>query len=382
MGFFAKKRNDYYPFGQLLPNRSGSSDGYRYGFGGQEKDNEVKGNGNSYDYGNRFHDPRVGRWLSLDAVSKAYQGNYNFASNSPIMFVDEGGDDDYYYDRTTNSVYVIRTGAPHRFIFTEYIFSDPVGDSQMQIGEPVNMLYPVGSKKVQELFYRHNNVFQDALYHARGADHERIYNSYNNLGNAEAGKVIAVVAAAPAVLVVGLEVLAAYGTETVLTYIANEAKDEVLSQATGGASDVLDVSKTAKNLVELGVKKLVKKSDGVVLKPDFVVTPNGTAVSTDLKKIEKSFDDAGFEKIEVNPKNSVYEVPKGDGSRNNMYIRLQEGNTPRTSDFDGDRVITTNATGNTRNKDYVNPDGSRITGQADKAARREKGHVHLEKPKE
>ncbi|WP_035088283.1 DUF6443 domain-containing protein, partial [Aquimarina muelleri] len=37
--------NDYYPFGMLLPNRHGNSGDYRYGFQGQEMDNEIKGEG-------------------------------------------------------------------------------------------------------------------------------------------------------------------------------------------------------------------------------------------------------------------------------------------------------------------------------------------------
>ncbi|NJM79504.1 MAG: hypothetical protein HC854_07690 [Flavobacterium sp.] len=58
--------SDYYPFGQLLPNRHGSSTAYRYGFQGQEKDDELKGIGNSYDFGARMHDPRIGRFISID----------------------------------------------------------------------------------------------------------------------------------------------------------------------------------------------------------------------------------------------------------------------------------------------------------------------------
>ncbi len=50
----------YYPFGMVMPNRNGSSDSYRYGFNGMEKDDEIKGNGNSYDFGARIYDPRVG----------------------------------------------------------------------------------------------------------------------------------------------------------------------------------------------------------------------------------------------------------------------------------------------------------------------------------
>ncbi|MFH6996056.1 hypothetical protein [Flavobacterium sp. FlaQc-48] len=42
--------SDYYPFGMLVPTRHGSSDSYRYGFQGQEKDDELKGEGNSLNY--------------------------------------------------------------------------------------------------------------------------------------------------------------------------------------------------------------------------------------------------------------------------------------------------------------------------------------------
>ena len=53
--------SDYYPFGALVPNRQGSSTAYRYGFNGKEMDNELKGEGNSYDFGARMYDPRIGR---------------------------------------------------------------------------------------------------------------------------------------------------------------------------------------------------------------------------------------------------------------------------------------------------------------------------------
>ncbi|WMJ74875.1 hypothetical protein RCC89_17155 [Cytophagaceae bacterium ABcell3] len=38
--------NDYYPFGMMMPGRNYSSQDYRYGFNGMEKDDEVKGSGN------------------------------------------------------------------------------------------------------------------------------------------------------------------------------------------------------------------------------------------------------------------------------------------------------------------------------------------------
>jgi hypothetical protein len=59
--------NEYYPFGMLQPDHIWSSENYRYGFNGKEKDDEVReasvaeGLGNSYYFGARMYDPRVGR---------------------------------------------------------------------------------------------------------------------------------------------------------------------------------------------------------------------------------------------------------------------------------------------------------------------------------
>ncbi|MDO5971995.1 GH-E family nuclease [Flavivirga aquimarina] len=91
--------NDYYPFGQLLPNRHGSSDSYRYGFNGKEKDDEVKGEGAQYDYGFRIYDPRLGKFLSTDPLFKGYPHYtpYQFAGNTPIQAMDLDGLEEYYY---------------------------------------------------------------------------------------------------------------------------------------------------------------------------------------------------------------------------------------------------------------------------------------------
>jgi RHS repeat-associated protein len=80
-------------FGMVMPERSFSNDKYRYGFNGKENDNEVKGAGNSIDFGARIHDPRLGRLLSIDPLSKKFpsESNYSYAGNSPILFIDEEG---------------------------------------------------------------------------------------------------------------------------------------------------------------------------------------------------------------------------------------------------------------------------------------------------
>lgn len=78
--------NDYYPYGMLLPERHASDESYRYGFQGQEKDDELKGEGNSLNYTFRMHDPRLGKFLSLDPLSDSYPHNspYAFSENRVI----------------------------------------------------------------------------------------------------------------------------------------------------------------------------------------------------------------------------------------------------------------------------------------------------------
>lgn len=82
---------------------------YRYGFNGKENDNEVKGLGNQQDYGMRIYDPRLGRFLSVDPLTKDYPwyAPYQFAGNKPILFIDLDG-----LEEGTPSTYVRPTHMP------------------------------------------------------------------------------------------------------------------------------------------------------------------------------------------------------------------------------------------------------------------------------
>ncbi|WP_159261263.1 RHS repeat domain-containing protein [Tenacibaculum maritimum] len=90
--------NDYYPFGMLVPNRHGQADSYRYGFQGQEKDDEVKGEGNSINYRFRMHDPRVGRFFAVDPLTAKYPHYtpYSFSGNKVIAFGELEGLEEWY----------------------------------------------------------------------------------------------------------------------------------------------------------------------------------------------------------------------------------------------------------------------------------------------
>ena len=77
-----------------MPGRSFSSPSYRYGFNSKEKDDEVKGgNGSSLDFGARFYDSRLGRWLSVDKSQGIYPDHspYDFGIDNPVKYVDENG---------------------------------------------------------------------------------------------------------------------------------------------------------------------------------------------------------------------------------------------------------------------------------------------------
>ncbi|GIV28892.1 MAG: hypothetical protein KatS3mg027_2706 [Bacteroidia bacterium] len=84
---------DYYPFGSVMEGRDIENFNYRFGFNGQEKDDEVNGNGNSYDFGARIYDSRVGRWSSIDPLASkySYESPYVFVGNSPIICIDPDG---------------------------------------------------------------------------------------------------------------------------------------------------------------------------------------------------------------------------------------------------------------------------------------------------
>lgn len=79
------------------PGLSFSSSAYRYGFQGQEKDDEVKGNGNSVNFKYRMHDPRIGRFFAVDPLTKEYPHYtpYSFSGNMVINAIELEGLEQY-----------------------------------------------------------------------------------------------------------------------------------------------------------------------------------------------------------------------------------------------------------------------------------------------
>jgi RHS repeat-associated protein len=86
----------YSPFGVELKGRNlkkNNAKNYRFGFQGMEADDQIKGDGNSYDFGARMYDSRLGRWLSVDQLFYSYPdfSPYVYSANNSIAFVDLDG---------------------------------------------------------------------------------------------------------------------------------------------------------------------------------------------------------------------------------------------------------------------------------------------------
>src|SRR3569623_2909295 len=84
---------DYYPFGMLMPARkySNANTNYRYGFNGKEYDNDIENS--DQDYGMRIYDGRLGRFLSVDPITKKFPSlsSYHFSGDNPISTIDLDG---------------------------------------------------------------------------------------------------------------------------------------------------------------------------------------------------------------------------------------------------------------------------------------------------
>ncbi len=91
--------NNYYPFGMLMPDMSWQSSGYRYGFGGHEMDNDVKGTGNHSSFGDYGYDVRTVRRYMLEPMISKYPSlsPYVAYADNPVLFKDPDGREIFLY---------------------------------------------------------------------------------------------------------------------------------------------------------------------------------------------------------------------------------------------------------------------------------------------
>ncbi len=76
-----------------MEERTGSAEGYRFGFQGQETDDEVYGSENAVFFKYRVHDARIGRFLSIDPLAPEYPfySPYAFSGNRVVDGVELEG---------------------------------------------------------------------------------------------------------------------------------------------------------------------------------------------------------------------------------------------------------------------------------------------------
>lgn len=162
----------------LQPGRHANTADYRYGFQGQEMDDEFKGVGNSLNYTFRMHDPRAGRFLSLDPLATQYPHNspYAFSENRVIDGIELEGAEFLDADEAK-----ILSMGPHVVvnmdnvnIFTRHSRTVPVyGYDKLGNIEP-NSYY--GTKEVIELFsyevtFPRSELFTEEIKGMEALDH-------------------------------------------------------------------------------------------------------------------------------------------------------------------------------------------------------------------
>jgi RHS repeat-associated protein len=132
-----------------MPGRTFTSTiGYKYGFGGQMKDDEVSGNGNSYTAEYWQYDSRLGRRWNRDPIIKDWESPYATFSNNSILFIDPSG-----LDAVTKLSAGTRfknwvKGDGYLNKANQYAVDNKIDDSQMHFGTG-----KVGSVTIDESFY-------------------------------------------------------------------------------------------------------------------------------------------------------------------------------------------------------------------------------------
>lgn len=154
----------YYPFGMLMPGRTAQTQRYRFGYSGLERDDELKGAGNSYYTSARLFDPRVGRWLSPDPVDSASQSPFAGFGNNPARFSDASG-------AATDDETKLQEMAKN----DPMLYRDPqstVGGWGLDLSAPSSPLTAPEGKKADDHF------FNQRFWEWSGKDLENAWNEY------------------------------------------------------------------------------------------------------------------------------------------------------------------------------------------------------------
>jgi RHS repeat-associated protein len=134
---------------------------YRYGFQGQESDDEVKGAGNSVNYKYRMHDPRVGRFFAVDSKQSDFPWNssYAFSENRVIDGLElEGLEKILHHDYNPESKKFVATHMEVNNLYTTnynaYHYKNPDGQVNKSIAKSWEGNARFETKGGKSLFFR------------------------------------------------------------------------------------------------------------------------------------------------------------------------------------------------------------------------------------
>ncbi|MDP3929525.1 MAG: hypothetical protein Q8R57_10925 [Bacteroidota bacterium] len=101
----------FYLENTLVQDKQLGGKSYRFGFNGQEKDDEVSGAGNTMTAEFWEYDTRLGRRWNCDPVDKPWMSSYHAFSNKPVLNIDPNGANDGHYVDEETGKYLGEDGA-------------------------------------------------------------------------------------------------------------------------------------------------------------------------------------------------------------------------------------------------------------------------------
>lgn len=153
---------DYYAFGSPMPGRQFNAGNYRYGFNGKENDHETVSTGEgTQDYGDRIYNPALGRFLSVDPLTKSFPmlTPYQFASNRPIDGIDLDGREFIHY--TVTNIQDGKVTGIQKVDMTHSTWVHAAFNRIFGINFEAFKVYTLNYKGASYMFTRHNDMFTD-----------------------------------------------------------------------------------------------------------------------------------------------------------------------------------------------------------------------------
>jgi RHS repeat-associated protein len=130
---------NYSPFGALLQNRNFTGEKYRYGFQGQERDDEIAGNGNSYTAEFWQYDTRLGRRWNIDPMASKTPGWSPFRAfnDNSIFWTDPTGllEDNYSVDKEGNVKLEEKTDDDFDMLYTKSDWDKGNKDNGLKVND-------------------------------------------------------------------------------------------------------------------------------------------------------------------------------------------------------------------------------------------------------